>query len=402
MQVKILPGTACGSVVAPPSKSMAHRYLIAAALAKGKSTVRGIEYSQDILATIDCLRALGVSIAVDQDAVTVIGDGVLQAEHELLCRESGSTLRFMLPLCLLSGTPAVLRGSDRLMERPLIVYEDLCEQMGFQFSRTTGAVTVCGELRCGEYILDGSVSSQFITGMIFALISLPGKSTLRLIGKIESRSYIDLTLSALREFGFSVNWAGEDLLIINGGTGIARDLSVEGDYSNAAFFDALNLLGGSVEVTGLSAHSLQGDRIYRDYFNALANGIPTLSLADCPDLGPILFAVAAALQGGIFTDTARLKIKESDRGAAMAQELQKCGVSVALEENRIIVPGGQLTAPVAAFSAHNDHRIVMAMAVLCTRIGGTIKGAQAVAKSMPNFFEKLSALGIEVVKDETK
>lgn len=402
MKVKILPGNARGIVQAPPSKSMAHRYLIAAALAKGESTIRGIAYSQDILATIDCLRALGVAVTASGDTVVVQGGGSLMPCGALLCRESGSTLRFFLPLCLLSGTPATLKGSQRLMERPLTVYEQLCAEKDFSFTRNLDSITVCGRLQKGAYTLDGSVSSQFITGMLLALLSVEGESTLRLTGKVESRSYIDLTLSALHEFGFSADWAGEDELKVIGGSGTARDLAVEGDYSNAAFFEALNLLGGDVTVSGLRKTSLQGDRVYQDDFKALAEGAPTLSLANCPDLGPILFAVAAALNGGVFTDTARLKIKESDRGAAMAEELRKCGVRLILEENRIIVPGGQLTAPKDVLSGHNDHRIVMSMAVLATRIGGCISGAEAVAKSMPDFFDKLSALGIEVLKDETE
>jgi 3-phosphoshikimate 1-carboxyvinyltransferase len=287
------------------------------------------------------------------------------------------------------------------MERPLAVYQELCAQKGFSFTQGNGAVTVCGKLQSGHYVVDGSVSSQFITGLLFALASLEGTSTLTLTGKVESRSYIDLTLSALHEFGFKAQWAGENQLLITGGTGTARNITVEGDYSNAAFLDALNLLGGQVTVTGLKEDSLQGDRIYLQYFKELAQGTPTLSLADCPDLGPVLFALAAALNGGIFTETARLKIKESDRGAAMAQELKKCGVSLTLEENRIIVPAGLQPAAVD-FCGHNDHRIVMAMAVLCTKLGGCITDAQAVSKSMPDFFEKLSSLGIEVIKNETE
>lgn len=402
MKVNVFPGTARGTVQAPPSKSMAHRYLIAAALAKGESTVRGIAYSQDILATIDCLRALGVEIATHEDSVTVRGGTALTPCGDLLCRESGSTLRFMLPLCLLSGAPATLKGSTRLMERPLTIYEELCADKEFSFTRSGGAVTVCGRLQSGSYEVDGSVSSQFITGLIFALLTLEGESTLCLTGKVESRSYIDLTLSALREFGFSVAWAGENELKIIGGSGTGRDCTVEGDYSNAAFFEALALLGGEVTVTGLREDSLQGDRVYLEYFKALAAGTPTLSLANCPDLGPILFAMAAALNGAVFTDTARLKIKESDRGAAMAEELRKCGVELVLEENRITVPAGQLTPPAEPIFGHNDHRIVMSMAVLCTRVGGCIEGAQAVAKSMPDFFEKLSSLGIEVLKNEAE
>ncbi|MBQ3084938.1 MAG: 3-phosphoshikimate 1-carboxyvinyltransferase [Clostridia bacterium] len=402
MRVRIQSGKANGTVQAPPSKSMAHRYLIAAALAEGKSLITGVEYSQDILATIDCLRALGVEIQCEGDRVCVTGAKDLVPRGELLCRESGSTLRFMVPLCLLSGRPATLMGSERLMERPLTVYETLCSERGFRFERTNGVIHLCGTLQSGRYTLDGSISSQFITGMILALLKCEGESTLQLTGKVESRSYIDMTLSALREFGFAVEWQGESSLLIFGGCGKPRNLAVEGDYSNAAALEALNFLGGEVRVLGLKPDSLQGDRVYSEYFCKLKQGYATLSLANCPDLGPILMAVAAALNGAHLTDTARLKIKESDRGAAMAEELQKCGVSVRLEENDIYVEGGRLKPSNVTFNSHNDHRIVMSMAVLCTLFGGEICGAEAVAKSMPTFFEKLLFLGIEVKIDETE
>ncbi len=398
MRVKIKSGKAAGAIQAPPSKSMAHRYLIAAALAEGTSRIVGVEYSQDILATIDCLRALGVEIVCVDDTVTVRGGTRFSPQSDLRCCESGSTLRFLLPLCLLSDQPATLKGSERLMERPLGVYETLCNDRGFAFTRAFDSIRVCGKLSSGVYELDGSVSSQFITGIIFALLKCEGESTLLLNGKVESRPYIDMTLSALAEFGFIVEWNGPNCLMIQGGqSGKPRTLTVEGDYSNAAFFDALNLLGGSVAVQGLKADSLQGDRIYLDYFEDLKSGYATLSLADCPDLGPILMAVAATLHGAHLTDTARLKIKESNRGAAMAEELQKCGASVRIEENDICIERGSLHAAEMCFDGHNDHRIVMSIAVLCTLFGGTINGAEAVAKSMPNFFERLASLGLEVI-----
>ncbi len=403
MVVKIQPGKARGTVSAPPSKSMAHRCLIAAALAKGKSRISGLEYSQDILATIDCLRALGVSVEQSGSVVIVERKGPLTPIEPLNCRESGSTLRFMIPLCLLSGRKATLQGSDRLMERPQTVYEELSREMGFLLERSRNEISVEGRLKSGEYTVDGSISSQFITGLIFALVTLGGESRIHLSGKVESRSYIDLTLKALGDFGFTVSWEKENTLLIPGGQiGVARELAVEGDYSNAAFLEALNILGGQVRVTGLSADSLQGDRVYRNYFADLKAGTPTLSLADCPDLGPILFAMAAALNGATFIDTARLKIKESDRGTAMAEELKKCGVDLILEENRIIVPGGTLCPPAEPIMGHNDHRIVMAMSVLCTFLGGTVCGAEAVAKSMPGFFKTLQELGIEVSEDEAE
>jgi 3-phosphoshikimate 1-carboxyvinyltransferase len=280
------------------------------------------------------------------------------------------------------------------MERPQDVYETLCKEQGFLFEKATDSIQVKGCLQAGNYVVSGSVSSQFITGLLYAL-PLTGKdSTITLTGKIESRSYINMTLQALKAFGIQANWQNQNTLLVQAGEYTPQNLTVEGDYSNAAFLDALTLMGGEVIVEGLEETSLQGDKVYREIFSALQTECATVSLADCPDLGPICMAVAAAFHGGVFTDTARLKIKESDRGVAMAQELEKMGIAVDVEENRILVHKGNLHAPETPLFGHNDHRIVMALATLCTLTGGVIQGAQAVTKSFPDYFEKIRSLGI--------
>ena len=393
MRVELTPSVSAGKTVAPPSKSMAHRYLIVAALCKGKSLIHGIHPSEDILATVDCLRALGVRVELKGTDAVVYGGTLCPPSEPLQCRESGSTLRFFIPICLLLGAPVTLCGSPRLMERPLSVYEALCVEQGFRMERGQGEVTVCGCLKNQTYRLDGSVSSQFISGLLFALATFPQKSRIELAGEPESRSYIDLTVGALRSFGFEAQWESRTVLSL-GGEGTPQELTVEGDYSNAAFFDALNLLGGRVEVEGLDPASMQGDRVYRACFDQLAEGCPTVSLKDCPDLGPVLMMLAAALHGAVFTHTERLKIKESDRGAAMAAELKKCGAEVVVEPHRIVVVPSVLHAPTEPVCGHNDHRIVMSMAVLLSRLGGVIEGAEAVAKSLPDFFDRLASLGI--------
>ena len=399
MNVTILPSLAKGTVLAPPSKSMAHRLLIGSGLSKGRSIIRGLAPSQDILATLDCLTALGASWTYEGDTVTMDGldPSALQARDVLRCRESGSTLRFFLPLCLLSQQEAVLEGAETLLSRPLSVYEDLCASQSLAFSNDGKQVRVQGKLQSGTFTLPGDISSQFISGLLFALPLLPGNSTLCLTGPVESRSYIDLTLSALAQFGVSARWVDDRTLEIPGGQCYTPcETAVEGDYSNAAFFEALNVLGGSVTVTGLSESSGQGDRIYQSYFKALQKGPAVLSLKDCPDLGPVLFAAAAALHGGTFTETRRLRLKESDRGSAMAVELAKLGVSVQIEEDTIRVPGGALHPPKEILCGHNDHRIVMALAVLLTKTGGTIAGAEAVAKSFPDFFDRIQELEVNL------
>ena len=403
MRAVIRPSRARGVVAAPPSKSMAHRLLIGAGLARGESVVRGLDRSEDILATVDCLAALGAAINWQGRDARVTGcDPRLAAPAPLPCRESGSTLRFMIPLCLLSGRPARLTGSDTLMSRPLSVYEDICRDQGLRFQRTNGGLLLEGRLAAGEYAAPGGVSSQFISGLLFALPLLSGDSLIRLIPPIESRPYIDMTLRALKTFGVSAEWADERALRVPGGAAYEpADATVEGDYSNAAFFEALNWLGGDVRVTGLSADSSQGDRAYLDAFPRLATGAPELDVSDCPDLAPVLMAMAAAKHGARLTGTRRLRFKESDRGEAMAEELAKFGARVEVGENHIAVHAGTLCAPKAPLASHNDHRVAMALSLLCLLTGGEIDGAQAVKKSLPDYWDRLKALGAAVTLAET-
>ena len=403
MRVEILPGTARGTVQVPPSKSMAHRALIAAALAEGESVLSPIALSKDMEATINGLTALGAVFSREGEAVRVLGFGARPKNLGTLnCIESGSTLRFLIPLCLLTGEAFTLEGAPRLMERPLSVYEKLCEENGFLFEKNGNALTVRGRLRPGEYTVAGNISSQFITGLLFALSKLSGDSFLHVTGVWESASYIDMTLDAMAAFGVKIRREGDGFFIPGGQKYLACRYSVEGDWSNAAFLEALGLFEGGVTVTGVSDSSLQGDRVVREYFQKLVQGAPTLDLSDCPDLAPVLFAVAAYYGGARFTGTKRLAIKESDRGAAMARELAKCGVDLICKENEICVPKSRLYPPKERINGHNDHRIVMAMSVLLTRLGGVIDGAEAVAKSYPNFFEDIQNLGIDVKKDETE
>lgn len=397
MRVTFSPSRAVGRVDAPPSKSMAHRLLICAGLAKGKSIVHGIARSEDVLATIDCLTALGAVCTVDGDTVTVEGVDVRTAtpRNTLSCRESGSTLRFMLPIALLCGKSAMLLGSPSLMQRPMQVYETLCREKDMLYLQDEQSIVVKGPLPSGEYRVAGNISSQFISGLLFALPLATGDSTLVITASVESRSYIHLTIAALRSFGVNVTWRDDHTLFIPGNQSYRpQETTVEGDYSNAAFLDAFSLFGGDVEVENLLPDSLQGDRVYRSYFEMLCKGTPTIHIGDCPDLGPILFAVAAAKHGGIFNGTRRLRIKESDRAAVMAEELKKFGVAVTVYEDTVVVYPVDFHAPTVPLGGHSDHRIVMALSVLLSITGGTLLGAEAVKKSFPDFFENIQALGV--------
>ena len=301
MKVRIEKGTARGTVSAPPSKSMAHRLLICAGLSDGECIVHGISDSEDMLATMDCLRTLGVQFEKEEDTVRVSGIDIRKAAalEKLNCRESGSTLRFFVPIALLTGKETVLAGSRRLMERPLSVYEELFSQRGITLQKTEREIRTRGSLRYGSFEMDGNVSSQFVTGLLLALPLLEGDSRIVLRPPVESRSYIDMTLSALRMFGVEAGWQEENVLYIKGNQRYhAEEVFVEGDYSNAAFFELLNLLGGQVKIENLREDSLQGDRVYEELLEALKRPDAELDLSDCPDLGPVLFAAAAAGCGG--------------------------------------------------------------------------------------------------------
>lgn len=405
MKVTIQPGCAKGTTVAPPSKSMAHRLLICAGLSDGVSKIKGVALNEDIAATIDCLTALGATCTIDGETVTVQGVNPLQSKirSPLFCRESGSTLRFFIPLALLNKGETTFTGSETLLTRPLNVYAALCKEQRLLFRQEKDAVTVKGVLSAGEFKVAGNISSQFISGLLFALPLLEKDSYIRITSPIESRSYIDLTLQALHSFGVNAEWQEEKLLYIPGKQSYRpTDMTVEGDYSGAAFLAALNAVGGDVTVAGLSPDSLQGDKVYQQHFAALCAGTPAIHIADCPDLGPILFAVAAAKHGGVFTGTKRLKIKESDRAAVMAEELKAFGVAVTVHDDAVVVYPHAFHAPDRVLYGHNDHRIVMSLAVLLTITGGEIDGAQAVRKSFPDFFQKLAHLGIEVETNATE
>ena len=399
MIMKIAPSAAKGAVCAPPSKSMAHRALLCGALSDG-STVRGVAYSRDIAATIGCLRALGAAVEQREDTVYIGKWNPFETPEDtkLFCDESGSTLRFLLPLCMLSGKRITLTGSKRLFQRPLGVYQKIAQKCGIVWQQEETGVTVWGKLQSGDYQVPGDVSSQFITGLLYALPLLEEDSTLEVTGNFESASYVDLTLAALEDFGISVRREGRTFYIPGGQRPKNRAYTVEADCSNGAFLDGLNLLCGQVQVKGINPNTLQGDRVYKEMYRQLENGCKQFDLSDCPDLGPVMFALAAAKGGATFTGTARLRMKESDRAMAMAAELAKFGIGVAVEENSVTVHAGTLLPPKEILSGHNDHRIVMSLALLCAVTGGTIQGAEAVNKSFPDFFHKLRDLQVGVTE----
>lgn len=398
MNVKIEKSKASGAVFAPPSKSFAHRLIICASLA-GKSRVRGLAESEDILATLDCAAAcLGARFEKNGADVSFSeSDACGEAKGALMCRESGSTMRFFIPLCLVKDTECKLYGAGKLLSRPMSVYENICREQNLTFSHEGDHIRVCGSLKAGRFTVPGNISSQFISGLMFALPLLEGDSEIEIVPPLDSKPYIDITMEALAAFGVKAQWRGEYTIAIAGGQKYTpSDERVEGDYSNAAFLEAFGFLGGDVDVMGLNEKSVQGDKAYLWQFKKLCEGTPEINISDCPDLAPILMSVAAAKNGVHLTGTARLKIKESDRGEVMARELAKFGVPVTVGADDITVEGGCLRAPSEVLFGHNDHRVVMSMAVLSSITGGEIEGAEACRKSYPDFFEVIKKLGIEV------
>jgi 3-phosphoshikimate 1-carboxyvinyltransferase len=402
--VKIEKSKLSGEEEFPPSKSDSHRLIIAAALAEGESVISGISLCDDVIATIESLRALGADITLSGNVATVRGVDILNTKacSELPAGESGSTLRFLIPLALMTGNSVRFVGKERLFQRPLSVYAEIAKKYGAEFEISESALKVCGKIQSGEYRLRGDISSQFITGLLFALPLLQGDSKIIIEPPFESRPYVDMTVATLKKFGIDVEFEDENTIAVGGNQKYRRgNFSCEGDWSGGAFLFALGLLHPEIKVSGYDAISLQGDKVCLDYFEKITGGKAVLDISDCPDLGPILFAMAAYFGEAEFIGTRRLLIKESDRAGAMAAELQKFGAVLEIYENSVKVHGGNLHAPSEVLLGHNDHRIVMSLAVLCSILGGEIRGADAIAKSYPEFFEVFSSLGgnIEILEN---
>lgn len=394
-----MPSKTSGEVSAPPSKSFAHRYLIGSVLSRGKCVIKNIADSDDISATLSCIEQLGGSVTKDGNTVTVIPTNEKQIENAVFdCKESGSTLRFFIPVVLATGAKnCTFSGSERLLARGIKEYEKLFENSDVTIKSDEKSIEISGTLSAGNYEISGEVSSQYTTGMLFALSGLFGKSTLKITGNVESRAYVDMTIKVLKDFGADIAEPEKNFFEINGkGRLSPGEFTVEGDWSNAAFLIALSHLVGTISVSGLNENSVQGDRFSSVAFDALDGENAEIDLKDCPDLAPILFAYAAYKNGGRFTNTRRLRVKESDRANVMAEELKKFGANVKVYENSVEIEKTQLKPPIVPLCGHNDHRIVMALSVLAAVFGAEIDGAEAVNKSYPDFFRVIKKAGVNV------
>lgn len=390
MDIIIKPTKLRGTVAAIPSKSQAHRLLICAAFADQETRLYCPDTNRDIEATADCLRALGAEITRDEGGYTVLPVQSRPATAVLPCHDSGSTLRFLLPVAGALGVDATFQLEGRLPQRPLSPLWEEMERMGCTLTRPTECTIRCqGKLNSGVYTISGGVSSQFITGLLLAFPLISGESQLEITGKLESTPYVTMTLKAMEQFGamvqnFSV--AGNQHFISPG------TVTVEGDWSNGAFFLAAKALGSNVTVTGLHPDSPQGDRAAAELLPGLEKKL-IIDAADIPDLVPILAVTAACKQGAVFTNIGRLRLKESDRVESVKEMIIALGGTAESDAETLTVQGTGLHG--GTVDARNDHRIAMSAAIAATacREDVIILGAQCVEKSYPRFFEEYRKLG---------
>jgi 3-phosphoshikimate 1-carboxyvinyltransferase len=417
MEIIVSPGTYHGTVTVPPSKSAAHRAIIAAALADGRSVVGNVDLSSDILATVGACRGLGCDIVIEENkpynTLTVDGGLSISGQTAIDCAESGSTLRFFIPVaCTLSGTKT-FTGRGRLPYRPVDAYLQIFDAQGIRYTRTADAnlpLTVSGKLQSGEMRVDGRVSSQYVTGLLFALPVLQEDSVISVLGGFESRGYVDLTVDMLRRFGIEIGVSGDKFTIKGGQRYQPRDVVVEGDYSQAAFFIVAGAIAGDVLIAGLDARSLQPDSAIVSIMQSMGAQLSqegdiltvkqselsgtVIDVSQCPDLVPPLAIAASFAKGETrITGAARLRIKECDRLHALAVNLNNLGIQASETDDELIIRGGSINA--GTVDTFGDHRIAMAFAVAAAGAKGDIiiPNAECIDKSYPKFYDDLKALG---------
>ena len=409
MNVKVSPCALKGNIRAISSKSDAHRLLILSALSGSPVFLELNVFSKDILATADCLCALGADIKRTDKGFHVTPIKNVPAEALLNCMESGSTLRFMLPVAAALGVKARFTGEGRLPSRPIGELKKVMEQHGVRFSSDKLPLTVEGKLTPGEYAIPGNISSQYLTGLMLAL-PLVGESTVKLTAKLESVGYVDMTVSALKKFGAEVTKCGEEFKIPYTGYKSPEKLCVEGDWSNSAFFLVAGALAGGITVTGLDTHSSQADKAVVDILLKMGADVSVkgnavrvcpaplsgcdIDVSNIPDLLPVLAVAASYAKGQTrFTNAARLRIKESDRLFSTASMINSLGGNAVEYPDSLTVEGSFLKGGVT--DSFNDHRIVMSAAIAAMKCENdvVIKCAEAVNKSYPAFFEDIISLG---------
>lgn len=416
MDITVYPSKLSGNFTAPPSKSAAHRAVLAAALAPGHSVVENVQLSSDITATVKACEALGCRISIepcDRYSTLYIDGGMsLSREAHIDCAESGSALRFLIPIaCALEGRKT-FTGSARLPFRPIDEYISIFDKQGIKYDKPGDRnlpLTVEGKLSSGEYVIGGGVSSQYITGLLFTLPLLDGDSSITVTGNLESKGYVDMTLDTLKRFGVDIGISGSSYIIEGNQRYKPQRIAVEGDYSQAAFFIAGAAINGDISISGLSPRSLQPDRAIVDIMRRMGAYIEQqesalcvkksqlrgidVDVSQCPDLVPPIAAAAAYAQGPTrILGASRLRVKESDRIHSIAANLKNIGIDAKEYPDSLVIHGGKPRGGEA--DSFTDHRIPMAFSMAALGSGAiNIKGAECVSKSWPSFFEDLKSLG---------
>jgi len=398
--IAVSPGLLSGTITVPPSKSVVHRAIFCAALSSGESVISNIAQSEDIKATLGAAKILGATVKLTHDTASVSGINFKPLENvEIDCNESGSTLRFLVPIALAIGGKFSVSGKGRLMQRPLKDYFTICDRQGIQYEMRENRIFFEGSLKSDVFHLTGNVSSQYITGLLMALPLLSGDSEIVITTEVESRGYIDLTIEMMRMFGILITTNADYTHFYIPGNQVYRacNVTVEGDYSQAAFYLVANAIGSNVHILGLNSDSVQGDREILNVIQRMQENTPvrTIDVRQIPDLLPILSVLAAKVPGTTnLVGAARLRLKESDRLSSVTEELTKLGAKIKEFDDALEITGG-CTFTGGHVDSHNDHRIAMSLAIAATTATGTvvIDGAESVNKSYADFWEKFAELG---------
>ena len=399
-----------GELSPPPSKSVLHRYIIASSLAKGVSKIENISFSEDIIATIEAMKKLGAKIEQKENYLLIDGSDTfknLNENIEIDCNESGSTLRFLFPLSIVEENKVLFKGRGKLFKRPMTPYFENFEKYKIKHSYIDeNKILLEGKLKAGIYEIDGNISSQFITGLLFSLPLLDGKSKIIINGKLESSNYIDISLDCLSKFGIKIiNNSYQEFVIEGNQSYRAGNYRTEADYSQAAFFLVANAIGSNIKINDLSENSLQGDKKIIDFISEIDkwSSKDTLILdgSETPDIIPILSLKAAVSGKKIeIVNVERLRIKESDRLKATVEELSKLNFDLIEKKDSILINSREnfevnKNEKIVSLSAHSDHRIAMMIAIAATCYDGEIllDNLDCVKKSYPNFWEVFLSLG---------
>ncbi len=417
--VKVYPGSPSGTINVPSSKSIGHRAIICAALSHGKSVIEELSLNDDINATLQAVQAFGAKVQRKENKIIIHGVKHIAAPKSPIdCKESGSTLRFLIPILASTGKTVVFKGAPSLIKRPMNVYQSIAKQDDIQMDITTDKILVNGVFKGFEYHVDATVSSQFITGLMFALPLLKHDSKILLNEPLESKNYVNITIDILQKFGIEIHEFSTGYFIPGNQTYKPTTIEIEGDYSQAAFFLTAGILNGHVKINNLPLDSRQGDRYIIEFINQMKGRLiinekgytaiksntfgATLDITNTPDLGPILALLGCVSDGTtIIKGAKRLRYKESDRILSTVGTLKRLGANISVKDDDIyITKVSSLTGGVV--DSYNDHRIAMMAAISATISNSPviITQADAITKSYPNFYKDLMSLGLKIEVQE--